>query len=104
LCFFYHCFLDSKPPETRLFAVIDHVFCQSLSWFFKKSVPESSLERKQFVKIVNILGDKVETVTPFLVKGMINNQQNGKAIRWLTTFKAFGKFFMSLFRKRRLIE
>jgi NAD(P)-dependent dehydrogenase (short-subunit alcohol dehydrogenase family) len=67
-------------------------------------VDENSPERKQFVKIVNILGDKVETVTPFLVKGMINNRKNGKAIRWLTTAKVFGKFFMSLFRKRKLIE
>ncbi|MDA3911882.1 MAG: SDR family NAD(P)-dependent oxidoreductase [Bacteroidales bacterium] len=67
-------------------------------------IDENSPERKQFVKIVNILGDKVETVTPFLVKGMINNQKNGKAIRWLTTTKATGRFFMSLFRKRKLIE
>lgn len=67
-------------------------------------VDKDSPERKQFVKIVNILADKVETVTPFLVNGMINNNKNGKAIRWLTTARASGKFFMSMFRKRKLIE
>lgn len=51
-------------------------------------------------KILNILADTVETVTPFLVEGMLAMEQNGGAVRWLTPWKIRGRFFMSLFRKR----
>ncbi|MEZ5566693.1 MAG: SDR family oxidoreductase [Gammaproteobacteria bacterium] len=52
-------------------------------------------------KILNILADTVETVTPFLVEGMLReNGKNGAAVRWLTGSKIRSRFFMSLFRKR----
>lgn len=51
-------------------------------------------------KILNILADTVETVTPFLVEGMLNTDRNGAAVRWLTPGKIRKRFFMSLFRKR----
>jgi len=52
-------------------------------------------------KILNILADTVETVTPFLVDGMIGaHGKHGAAVRWLTGAKIRGRFFMSIFRKR----
>lgn len=52
-------------------------------------------------KILNILADTVETVTPFLVEGMLREHgKHGAAVRWLTGAKVQGRFFMSLFRKR----
>jgi NAD(P)-dependent dehydrogenase (short-subunit alcohol dehydrogenase family) len=52
-------------------------------------------------KILNILADTVETVTPFLVQGMLDKHgQNGAAVRWLTGGKVRARFLMSLFRKR----
>ncbi len=63
--------------------------------------PERRGERwEQSKKILNILADTVETVTPFLVEGMLKSTKNGDAIRWLTPGKVRWRFFASLFRKR----
>jgi NAD(P)-dependent dehydrogenase (short-subunit alcohol dehydrogenase family) len=52
-------------------------------------------------KILNILADTVETVTPFLVAGMLaNHGRNGAAVRWLTNGKVRMRFLMSIFRRR----
>jgi len=55
---------------------------------------------EQSKKILNILADRVETVTPFLVEGMLAADKNGAAVRWLTPGKVRWRFFSSLFRKR----
>lgn len=52
-------------------------------------------------KILNILADTVETVTPFLVEGMLKQHgKHGAAVRWLTGGKVRRRFFMNLFKKR----
>ena len=51
-------------------------------------------------KILNLLADNVETVTPFLVEGMLNVKEGGEAVRWLTPGKIMRRKFFSLFRKR----
>ncbi|MBM3465650.1 MAG: SDR family oxidoreductase [Armatimonadetes bacterium] len=51
-------------------------------------------------KILNILADSVETVTPFLVEGMLNARENGAAVRWLTDGKVRWRFLKALFVKR----
>jgi len=66
-------------------------------------INNNSEDVKEFKKIVNILADKVETVTPFLVENMIKNKKHGKAIRWLTTAKATSRFMLSPFRKRNIV-
>lgn len=58
-------------------------------------------ERTQ--RVYNILADRVETVTPWLADGILNNQQRGARVAWLTGAKAGGRFFMSLFRKRQVL-
>jgi len=58
-------------------------------------------ERKR--KIYNILADTVETVTPFLVEGILATRKNGDAVRWLTTSKVMGRFLTSRFRKRDIL-
>ena len=63
--------------------------------------PEQRDERwEKSKKILNILADTVETVTPYLVDGILKTDQNGGAVRWLTPGKVRRRFFMSLFRKR----
>lgn len=63
--------------------------------------PEQRNERwEKSKKILNILADTVETVTPFLVEGMLKTDKNGAAVRWLTRGKVRKRFLMSLFRKR----
>ena len=53
-------------------------------------------------KFVNILGDKVETVAPWLVAQVLANNKAGAQIKWLTTGKAFGRFMSAPFKKRDL--
>jgi len=49
-------------------------------------------------KIMNILGNTVEEVTPFLVEKMIKRKKN---INWLTTRKVIYKFVVSIFKKKK---
>ena len=51
-------------------------------------------------KILNLLADTVDTVTPFLVDGMLNVTEGGQAVRWLTPRKIMKRKLMSYFKKR----
>lgn len=55
-----------------------------------KKLPE---EKREETKIVyNMLADKVETVTPFLVEEILKNDKTGAKIDWLTIEKANARF------------
>ena len=62
----------------------------------------SSEEWKKAKKILNILGDTVETVTPFLVDGILKTNKSGAKVAWLTGGKAFRRFLTAGFNKRDL--
>jgi NAD(P)-dependent dehydrogenase (short-subunit alcohol dehydrogenase family) len=62
----------------------------------------SSPEWQKSKKIFNILGDKVETVTPFLVDGILKANKSGAKVAWLTGGKAFARFMTAGFKKRDL--
>lgn len=51
-------------------------------------------------KIFNILGDRVETVTPWLADQVLAATRNGARVAWLTKPKAMGRFLGAGFRKR----
>jgi NAD(P)-dependent dehydrogenase (short-subunit alcohol dehydrogenase family) len=51
-------------------------------------------------QILNLLADTVETVTPFLVEGMLKVQEGGEAVRWLTPRKIIRRRLQGIFRKR----
>lgn len=56
-------------------------------------------------KILNLLADRVETVTPWLVEETLKNNKNGAKISWLNKTKVMGRlFFGGLFCKRRIID
>lgn len=55
-------------------------------------------------RIINILADRVETVTPWLAQQVLVNDKNGARITWLTQRKAMSRFLMAPFRKRDLFE
>ena len=59
-------------------------------------VSEGSRTRRLF----NILADRVETVAPFLVNGILANTKHGAHINWLTTPKIAWRFMTSRFTKR----
>ena len=62
----------------------------------------ASEEWKKARKILNILGDTVETVTPFLVDGILKSDKSGAKVVWLTGGKAFVRFLTAGFKKRDL--
>ena len=51
-------------------------------------------------KIFNILGDRVETVTPWLADRLLAADKHGARVAWLTGPKAFARFATAAFRKR----
>jgi short-subunit dehydrogenase len=55
-------------------------------------------------RIFNILGDTVETVTPWLADRVLASNKPGAKVAWLTTGKAFGRFMTAGFRKRDLFS
>ncbi|MBP6015230.1 MAG: SDR family oxidoreductase [Candidatus Promineofilum sp.] len=67
---------------------------------FEDDVEE--LERAK--KVFNIIGDKVETVTPWLVDQVLSNDKSGAVIDWLTTTKLLTRFAMAPFRRRDLFS
>lgn len=58
----------------------------------------SALDKRR--RVLNLLADRVETVAPALVDGMLMATRTGAAVRWMTPWQALGRLFMSLFRKR----
>ncbi len=57
---------------------------------------------KQIKTILNILADRVETVSPWLVDRVLANNKNGVRIAWLTKPKIAYRFLTSPFNKRDL--
>ncbi|KHL15790.1 short-subunit dehydrogenase [Mumia flava] len=51
-------------------------------------------------RIFNILGDRVETVTPWLAERLLAEPKHGAKVAWLTRSKAFGRFMTAGFRSR----
>lgn len=64
----------------------------------------TSAEWEKSKKIFNILGDRVETVTPWLVDGVLKTNRSGATVAWLTTGKAFRRFMTAGFNKRDLFS
>ena len=55
-------------------------------------------------RIFNILGDRVETVTPWLAEHVLAADKPGSHVAWLTRRKAFARFMLTAFRKRDLFD
>lgn len=53
-------------------------------------------------KVLNILGDTVETVTPWLADRVLASDKPGARVAWLTNAKAFARFMTAAFNKRDL--
>lgn len=62
----------------------------------------SSPEWEKAKRIFNILGDSVETVTPWLAEKVLASDKDGAKVAWLTGGKAFWRFMSAGFNKRDL--
>lgn len=66
--------------------------------------PANVVKNESFKRIFNILADKPETVSKYLVPRMIRNTKNDAHIVWLTNRKAAWRFMTASFRKNRLLN
>lgn len=55
-------------------------------------------------RIMNRLGDTVETVTPWLVEQALENRKQGARIVWMTRRKALARFLLPKYGNRHLVE
>jgi NAD(P)-dependent dehydrogenase (short-subunit alcohol dehydrogenase family) len=53
-------------------------------------------------RIFNILGDRVEDVSPWMARQILDNTKTGVRIKWLTRGKIMARFLAAPFRKRDL--
>jgi NAD(P)-dependent dehydrogenase (short-subunit alcohol dehydrogenase family) len=61
-------------------------------------------EWKKAERIFNILSDRVETVTPWLVDKILSNKKNGVRINWLIQPKVMMRFLSAPFYKRHIFD
>ena len=55
-------------------------------------------------RILNILSERVETVTPWIARRVLENKKTGVRISYMNGFKLLGRFLTASFRPRRVFE
>jgi NAD(P)-dependent dehydrogenase (short-subunit alcohol dehydrogenase family) len=63
---------------------------------------EAELEKSK--RVLNIIGERAETVAPVLVEKILGNKKNGVTITYSSSIRMFGKFLTAPFRKRDLFS
>jgi NAD(P)-dependent dehydrogenase (short-subunit alcohol dehydrogenase family) len=91
---------ETRDSKTRICWLSPGIVVTDL---LKRDMGGASADWERTKRVYNILADRVETVTPFLVEGMLANDRAGARIAWLTSRKAASRFLMSLFRKRTVL-
>ena len=67
-----------------------------------RSSKSSEKDWEKAKKVLNVLADRAEIVTPWLVDEVLKNNKNGAKIAWLTTIKVLGRLiFGRLFCKNK---
>ncbi len=67
----------------------------------RKTSPESW---EQVKRVLNLFGERPETVTPWLAKQILENKRNGVEIRWLTTARLLSRMLVYPFNRYRVIK
>ncbi len=80
---------DSKDSKVRICLLSPGIVKTDLLVDDYDGMPAEFAKAK---RIFNILGDRVETVTPFLAEGVLASTKNGDKVAWLTTGKAARRF------------
>lgn len=62
--------------------------------------PEGSAEGRRFRRVMNLIGDRVENVTPWLVNQMLSHPAHGARIRYLTLGRILRRMAAAPFRHR----
>ncbi|MBL8628516.1 MAG: SDR family oxidoreductase [Rhodospirillaceae bacterium] len=98
ITYFTKCLIaETKGSAVRVGYMSPGIVITDLSIRDKTKVPP-----KQWaftIMIYNILADRVETVTPWLVENVLANTKHGARIAWLTPAKSLWRFLKSRFVK-----
>jgi NAD(P)-dependent dehydrogenase (short-subunit alcohol dehydrogenase family) len=62
--------------------------------------PEGSAEGKRFRRVMNLIGDRVENVTPWLANQMLSHKEHGARIKYLTFGRMLRRMVAAPFRQR----
>ena len=65
---------------------------------------EDAAQWEKSKRVMNILGDKVETVTPWLAEQALGSKKQGARIEWLTKGKAMRRFLLPGYKNRTIVE
>jgi NAD(P)-dependent dehydrogenase (short-subunit alcohol dehydrogenase family) len=88
---------ETKKSPVRVGYLSPGIVITDLSVRDKTKVPPKQWEFTVF--IYNILADRVETVTPWLVEKVLADTKHGSRIAWLTRGKSLWRFLRSRFVK-----
>ncbi|MDX2142694.1 MAG: SDR family oxidoreductase [Rhodospirillaceae bacterium] len=88
---------ETRKGPVRVGYLSPGIVITDLSVRDKSKVPPQ--QWKFTVMVYNILADRVETVTPWLVEKVLANTQHGARIAWLTRGKSLWRFLRSRFVK-----
>jgi NAD(P)-dependent dehydrogenase (short-subunit alcohol dehydrogenase family) len=92
---------ESKDTPVQIVALSPGMIITELLTGQFEDDPEGLQEAK---RVFNILGDKPETVTPWLADRVLANDRSGSRIAWLTTPKIMWRFATAPFTKRDLFD
>ncbi|NDJ53750.1 MAG: SDR family oxidoreductase [Chloroflexi bacterium] len=67
-----------------------------------EAAPPDRVERTK--RIFNVLADRVDTVAPWLIDQILQDDGHGSVINWMPTHKVLWRFLSSPFVKRNLID
>lgn len=97
---------DALAEEVKGTGVIVGAFSPGMvvTKFLTGRFEEGSEEWEEAKRILNILADRVETVTPWLAEKAYRNKKNGGRFNWLTRGKVISRFFAASFNKRDLFK
>jgi short-subunit dehydrogenase len=61
---------------------------------------KNSEEWTKFLKVINLIGERVEIVTPWLAKQILKNQRHGRIISYSSPLKMMSRSVLAPFKKR----
>ena len=101
ITYFTKCMIkETKGTGVKVGYLSPGIVLTHLSLEGTQELPPERVEETK--RIYNILADRVETVTPWLVEKVLADKGHGSRIAWLTPGKAAWRFMRSRFVKRDL--
>jgi NAD(P)-dependent dehydrogenase (short-subunit alcohol dehydrogenase family) len=93
---------ENKDKPVLIGALSPGMVPTDLLLYSSKGSDPAQWERAR--RMMNILADRVETVTPWLAREALANERQGATIAWLTRGKAARRFLMAPFTRRDLMS